>query len=550
MAMSDVKRHGQAGTASTARQGIFDRIRGFPRASGGGATAIVAVAVVVVTIGATTVIVDHNWLVDQRDVLKSATDAAAIATTVELERSRGRTLSQEDLAALLSEIARTYAMLNLQYLSGDRLARAEQTLEVKATPHMGENKVDMSISADLGGTLLARHLPLTGYYGGPEVIATLAGAELLLPPVEVVLAIDASSSMLSGLDGLPPARGAPSRIEIVRAAAKELVAILEPSAVNRVAVALLPWQAAVRLPEMSRIPWETRTWAQFPTSRHYPAVYECQPLGSCTFTSQDQTMPASEPEEWRGCLDETRVSMAGYASYADESEWFETPSELPFAKATFPGLMGASYDCWRGGSPSDFVRQGCYSAPRAAFRLTPQPSCSAYTPRILPLSTDRVEIDAAIDALVPIGTSTYSTLGILWGQRLLSHDWISVWGDPVHPVDPALAANRGVRKAIVLLTDGQDNRCGGADPYCEVNSSMAVSRSDACDAVKEQGTEIFVIAAIDGTATGLALSLLNCSSQADRPGGTYAFLDHSDEEGLVETFTQIADQLRVVRRTY
>ena len=58
----------------------------FLRNAGGGATAIVAGAVTVMAVGASALIVDHNWLVDQRDVLKKASDAAAVAATMELKR--------------------------------------------------------------------------------------------------------------------------------------------------------------------------------------------------------------------------------------------------------------------------------------------------------------------------------------------------------------------------------------------------------------------------------------------------------------------------------
>jgi len=35
-----------------------------------------------------------------------------------------------------------------------------------------------------------------------------------------------------------------------------------------------------------------------------------------------------------------------------------------------------------------------------------------------------------------VGLRTYSALGVLWGQRLLSHSWSDVWGGNAHPVDP------------------------------------------------------------------------------------------------------------------
>ena len=59
-------------------------IRCFLRDTRGGATALAAAAVTVMTVGAGALITDHLWLVDQRDTLKTATDAAAVAATLEM----------------------------------------------------------------------------------------------------------------------------------------------------------------------------------------------------------------------------------------------------------------------------------------------------------------------------------------------------------------------------------------------------------------------------------------------------------------------------------
>ena len=52
---------------------------------------------------------------------------------------------------------------------------------------------------------------------------------------------------------------------------------------------------------------------------------------------------------------------------------------------------------------------------------------------IQPLSTDRALVEQAIGALEPVGTGTYSTLGVLWAQRLLQHSWKDVWEGTSHP---------------------------------------------------------------------------------------------------------------------
>ena len=60
---------------------MLQKIKGtagrFLRDTRGGATSIAAVAVTIMTMGGAALIIDHNHLVGQRDILKSASDAAS-----------------------------------------------------------------------------------------------------------------------------------------------------------------------------------------------------------------------------------------------------------------------------------------------------------------------------------------------------------------------------------------------------------------------------------------------------------------------------------------
>ena len=120
----------------------------------------------------------------------------------------------------------------------------------------------------------------------------------------------------------------------------------------------------------------------------------------------------------------------------------------------------------------------------------------------------------------------------------------------VHPVDPDSENGKGVRKAIVLLTDGEDNQCGGGDRSCSRHKSLGISRETACNLAKEAGIEIFVIAAMDPkeVSGGLANSLRNCSSQADNPTGKYVFINNTSKKDLEDAFADIANQLTIFRR--
>ena len=536
---------------------------------GGGATAIVAGAVTVMAVGASALIVDHNWLVDQRDVLKSASDAAAVAATMELKRLPTQT-TDEVVQTTLQQVAENYVTLNLAYLPEERLTRAKETLTVEVAPNRASSTVDVAASADLGGTLFTRHLPLAGNYTGPEKIAVAAKVESLTVPIEVALAIDVSQSMDNQLDGSPAGHRwvidesdgsyqivtIDSRMTIVKRAASQLVDILDPNEENRVAVSVVPWQIVVRLDETARQNWAANGWAAYPTSRHYNAAYACTPEGNCTATAQDDNLPADPGEDWAGCLDEHRVDSGGHADLPAVEDLLDVPSDSAFAQAFFPALQGKAYECLVPPLPGNFRYQICYADdPHDSGRVYdgtyPQWDCRDGTPSILPLTSDRAVIDTAIEALDAIGQRTYSSLGVLWGQRLLTHEWKAVWGDDVHPVDATSGVNEGTRKAIVLLTDGEDNPCGLSDPSCTTNN-VGLVRSTACEAAKTEGTEIFVVAAMhpDKVSGDLATSLRACSSEADNPAGTYVFLNNADAESLETAFADIAEQLRVYRRVF
>ena len=527
----------------------------------GGATAIVAGAVTIMVLGASALIVDHTWLVDQRDVLKSASDAAAVAATIELKRLPPET-SDTAGKETLQRVAKNYVTLNLTHLPQARLTRAKETLTVAVTPNRAASTVDVAASADLGGTLFTRHLPLAGSSTGPATITVAAKVESLTVPIEVILAIDVSESMERTLSGGHASwdpdthpTGTKSRMQIVKDAASQLVAILDPTADSQVAIGVVPWQIAVRLSETARQSWDTNGWAEYPKSRHYDGIYDCWPH-PCTVTASDDTLPADPGEDWKGCLDEHRVDVQDHADLPADADLLNLPSDTPFAQSIFPSVGGVGYDCLEPPLPSDFNYQSCYGKDshdsNSVYDEQPaQRWCSDDMAFMLPLTSDRAAIDAAIDSLKPVGYRTHSSLGVLWGQRLLMHEWKAVWGDAVHPVNPTTGVNMGTRKAIVLLTDGEDNPCGLFDPFCESNS-VGLVRSTACDAAKAKGTEIFVVAAMDpdNVSGDLATSLTACSSQANATAGTHAFLNNSSAESLEAAFATIAEQLRVYRRIH
>ena len=518
------------------------------------ATALSAIVIVLMTLGGGALITDHVALVDQRDTLKEASNAAAIAATLELKQvlTDEPDIGDDDLKAALEPVARGFIIANLQHLSDARLARAKETLVIEVRPNRDRGTVGVIAQADLGGFFFSSTLPFLSAVDRIESVRTEAGVEMATNPVEVVLAIDVSQSMEHRLGGRWDRGPGDSRMEIVKRAAKDLVDILNPDADNRVAIGVVPWHIVVRLDETARQDWDRQDWADYPGSRRYAAPYWCNPADSCTPSAVDQDLPAA-PETWNGCLDEHRI-VGRRAALPDSEDAFDSPSDAAFAQAFFPAPFGASYQCLRLPLPDDFRQQFCYDGAAPVHQLqTPKPpqhGCVEDMPGILPLISDADAIEAAIDALAPVGLRTYSTLGVAWGQRLLSHAWNDVWGGGTHPVDPDADDNDGTRKAIVLLTDGRDNYCGWFDPQCA--NGVGLPRATACTAAKAKGTEIFVVAAMhpDQVSGDLAASLRACSSADKDPDGAYVFLNNASAENLEAAFADIANQLVTVRRVY
>ena len=495
------------------------------------------------TVSGGALIFDHSQIVGQRDSLKGAADAASLAATLELNRLPNN-LTQQQIEDRIRAFARKYGILNVLANTSDPDATADD-VEVTFVIDQNLQVVSASIEAGSSPTLLSSWLH--GYTGPGEVVAR-SGVEGVETTVELVLAIDQSESMNLDLRGRNVGQADPdSRMSIVKQAATELVNALQPQAGGNIAIGVVPWDLMVRLDGTARGTWTTSNWAAYPGSRHYDATYQCNPVGSCTVPAADHNLPATPPT-WQGCLDLHRVSQ-GHADIAAETQWFEHPGNLAFAQSIYPAQYGRSYDCLRAPAPADLRIQHCYGQDvdnlgPVIGNAGPQRCASKRT--IFPLSTDRAAVIASIDGLAPAGDATNSGLGLLWAQRLLSSDWRDVWGDPTHPLDEG----DDVRKAIVLLTDGDDTQCGRHDPDCSSNN-LGHSRASICAAVKAAGTEIFVVGAIrPADLSGeLATGLTDCSSQGERTG-TYAFVGSSHAETIQAAFAEIARQLRSVRRLY
>ena len=424
----------------------------FLRSTRAGATAIAAAAVTVMAVGGAALITDHVWLVDQRDTLKSAANSASIAATLEMNRmlEADTTLSDAVLKNDLQGVARRYIELNLSHLPAARFARAKDTLVVKITVDRAASRVEVDAEADLGGTLVARALPLLGGDTGPGTMQATATVECAATPIEVVLALDVTASMHGKIDDNLPATGDNRRLNAVIKAAKGLVEELRATCDGRsTAVGVVPWDKTVRVPNAAT--WRQNAWVKMGHNR-----------------------TGTIPSDWAGCVEDREhdanpLDATALASATSMS--LNLPGPSPFPVFIYPDTRGFSVTPMANSIKADFpnladaikdalvtrleaLRENDYVGGALGPKGRGGGNYNCTSTGMLPLTTTLDTVDTMLDGIKArevMGGGTMAHLGVTWGRRMLAHSWRTVWDGSVHPINPA---DRDVTKVLILLTDG------------------------------------------------------------------------------------------------
>ena len=454
-------------------------VRDFVRGTRAGATAFAAVAVSVMTVGGTALIGDHAWLIDQRDVLKAASDAAGVATTLQMTRLAGQSHTDDELKATLEPVARRYILLNLEHLSPERFAAARDSLEVELDIDRDLNTVDVTARADLGGTLLSRHLPLLGNLTPSDPIVAKTGIECSGGIIEVALALDVTGSMAWAIDRRLSRTADNQRMPVAIEAAKTLVEELHSGCDDTdVVVGVVPWDKTVRLP--SPATWASEGW-----------------VDTSAFTAA-----AAVPgyEAWDGCVADRRHAAAD--ARGSDGLSLTLPGTVPFPawmypdtnrldpalvaqvrQAIFDGFSAHGVEANLGAAGVDALLGERGDNPWDGTDRGPNYHCTWVA--MLPLSPDREEVEGVLDSLYDtsrtpalMGGVTMSHLGLTWGRRMLAPAWREVWGDDTHPVDAA----DNVTKALVLLTDGENG--ANSDGWGELPGRISARYDTVADALE------------------------------------------------------------------
>ena len=563
------------------------------------ATALTAAVMTLMSIGGIALTSDHTHLVYQRDILKAGTNAATLATTRHMW-TLDKSLSKEAVRAALMPIARRYILANIPESRRERATdsltitlepdRTAGTVDIVAEADLGGIMFGSWMYGDVVPITRVDSLSDLEIADGTspatadETPDETPDKQKTKPVTELVLAVDSTGSMGSTLAGddsgeackkklkdagrpcdanwqvcMERAKqaGVPceeSRMTIVKRAATDLVNTITADTSRTVAVGLVPWHFRVRLDQATRTRWEDNGWAQYPTRRYYPNPYwgSWEKIGrnsnlgwfpdphKTTNAGEWHDMP-SKPEAWQGCVDQRRMSGDNPPGISATLPTVESLTMGFYSPTTWgPHYTPISYPCRRT-DPLPAKPNECFYNPSGLTNeddkiYFQQPQYNCHVPAIAPLTTDADEIKRKIDALRDSGSATYSTLGAVWGHRLLAPAWRKTWGDAVHPVDAA----SHVRKMLVLLTDGDDNHL----PQDIVQDH----RRKACTAAKAAGIEVVTVyAGVPGSR--LKSELEKCASPVstgtdqDDPNSFTA----KTEEELEDVFDTIGQRLRPLR---
>lgn len=462
--------------------------------------------------------VDYSRFISATRHLQEIADAGALAIAASVEKDE-TTLRQraDEIVASNQSSSRIDAV---------RIASLEIT----------EDKVDLRVN----GALPTIFMGIVGVHKMDTTASALA-VRAVTGSVEVALVLDNTFSM-SETD----AKGV-TKLASLKTAAKALVTELMRESKADVRIGLVPYADYINVGTQYR----KESWLSIPADYTVPAVpksgcrmetvtvagkclkrepnYDCSTYvdgvlkpktctGKCTenapsTTKQqevcDVTGKAAVDYKWYGCIGSR---MTGKTRLDDKS-----PS------VPYPGYVETSKKC-----------------------LSP----------IVTLTDDKDTVTAAIDSMVfSVGSYepyTYIPAGLIWGVNVLS---------PTAPLTDGAAydaANKTPRKAIVLMTDGENTMkfraSDGRHVSFNINDEDSKKRDNAlkdfanvnseteaiCTYAKSNKIEIFTVAFMVDNADAKKM-MQACATDAEH------YFDASDPDKLLAAFSGIARSLSLVR---
>ena len=393
-------------------------------------------------------------------------------------------------------------------------------------PQIKVNKRSETLTLTASATIPTTFMRVFGYE--TITVNAMAAATGKLTPLDVVLAIDMSESMNSGVAG-----GGGSRIEAARDAAADLIKILFKNKRTKktLKIGLVPWNGKVNVtidgtgfdPDLTT----TRAVPAF-VNPEDPSPNPASPPPpspqSQVFYANNSPVPLLEapPPGWKGAV---------YNRFLDDANP-DDDADILYGPVNLPG---ADWVAWQPVGPEgEPVNQG-----KCAISVGPEcdPTLSH---GITPLQDNKKVLLAAVKDLRNATGVTNIPVGLGWAWRVLKPAAPFTADNP----DPGSAR----KQAIVLLTDGE-NFGGSGDGYKTTFGLGSNARPDLndrllalADNVKADGVIIHVI---QFSNHGSKLRAL-LQTVASGPGSPYYFFA-PDAKTLKKAFREVANNLSRLR---
>jgi Flp pilus assembly protein TadG len=474
--------------------GLREFVRGFGRAEGGTVMFVFA-AVLLPLMALVGGAIDYGRMQRAKGQLEAAADAAVLAAQMQYSL---------DKSVDYSRIVADYIAKNMS--SDDKkLDIINPAVETVTMSDDGEMVVR------IGGSVRMTFLTLLGldsFHIGVESAAKVGGSA-----IEVALVLDNTGSMLG------------SKIEALKAAAKDLVnAVMVKENDEKVKVALVPFAAQVNIGLDNRNE----------PGLDIPANYSVTPSGTTCWNTYPNSTQSCTPSTVTGtCWND------GSSYSCEQTEWTCTgdPGDPVEECSNYSTQYYSWYGCMGSRAPALAVTDEDYGTQGVPGIMSTWNDCSVAP--LIRLTNNKGTIISGIEAMNASGY-TYIPGGLSWGWRVLS---------PQAPFSDGVAySNKGVRKVIVLMTDGANTRSAvkvddnstqhhaSSDVYFHTGWDVGVANNvttAVCDNIKAAGMMLYTVSFDVAGDPGIQELLQSCAGN----GGKYFNADDNVE--LADAFRQI-----------
>lgn len=179
-----------------------------------------------------------------------------------------------------------------------------------------------------------------------------------------------------------------------------------------------------------------------------------------------------------------------------------------------------------------------------------------YVPQeVTPMTSDKNTLINNINVMEAVG-DTATNLGMVWGWRMLSPRWRTLWGGEMNTNNLPLDYNTPLmNKVVVLLSDGDNSfvpnnytaygflsngRLGTTNQSTAV-ATLNTRTTQVCNSMKNNNITVYTVALGTSISAAGKTLLKNCASQSDY------YFESPDTATLQTAFHQIGDALASLR---